>query len=194
LLPLSLYCDTCRNKPFSETFFPLKFFVLAKYAIIPIIYKTREGKMYRTPQSINALITFFSLFGPSLYAPKFAQIGYELGSVYFGVAYAAIVSLSVTALYESVRLMENPFVCHASIDGIDVYEELSIVCYLQLLRARSTIFPNAPNFGTSTPQLPPSLQRRKDYDRNGLNSRRSSRFSSLTSSSSLLDGIHETSV
>jgi hypothetical protein len=62
------------------------------------------------------------------------------------------------------------------------------VYYLQLLRARSTIFPNASNFGT--PQPPLSVQRRKDSDKNDLNSRRSSRFTS----SSLLDGIYETSV
>lgn len=107
----------------------------------------REGKLYRTPQSMNAVITFFSVFGPAFYAPAFAQIGYEFGSVWFGITYAAIVSISLTALYEAVKLMEDPFVCYITIDGIDVFEELSIVYYMQLLRARETIFPNAPTYG-----------------------------------------------
>lgn len=108
----------------------------------------REGKLYRTPQSMNALIIVFAVIGPAFYAPMFAQIGHEVGTVWFGVVYAAIISLAITALYEAVKLMEDPFVCYISIDGIDVYEELSIVYYFQLLRARSTIFPDAPPFGS----------------------------------------------
>ncbi len=97
---------------------------------------------------MNALITFFAVVGPAFYAPMFAQIGREVGTVWFGTVYAAIVSLAITALYEAVKLMEDPFVCYVTIDGIDVYEELSIVYYFQLLRARSTIFPDAPPFGS----------------------------------------------
>ena len=113
------------------------------------LHTNREGKLYRTPQSMNALITFFALFGPAFYAPTFAQIGHEFGTVWFGIVYAIIVSLAITALYEAVKLMEDPFVSYITIDGIDVYEELSIVYYFQLLRARSTIFPHAPSFGSS---------------------------------------------
>eukprot|EP00535_Pseudo-nitzschia_heimii_P006815 CAMPEP_0197185932 /NCGR_PEP_ID=MMETSP1423-20130617/12916_1 /TAXON_ID=476441 /ORGANISM="Pseudo-nitzschia heimii, Strain UNC1101" /LENGTH=759 /DNA_ID=CAMNT_0042637113 /DNA_START=75 /DNA_END=2354 /DNA_ORIENTATION=- len=110
----------------------------------------REGKLYRTPQSMNALITFFAIFGPSFYGPAFAQIAYDFGSVWFGVCYAAVISLALTALYEAVKLMEDPFVGYTTIDGIDVFEELSIVYYLQLLRARETIFPGAPTFGANS--------------------------------------------
>lgn len=110
----------------------------------------REGKLYRTPQSMNALITFFAIVGPSFYGPAFAQIAYDFGSVWFGVCYAAVISLALTALYEAVKLMEDPFVGYTTIDGIDVFEELSIVYYLQLLRARETIFPGAPTFGANS--------------------------------------------
>ena len=112
----------------------------------------RQGKIYRTPQSMNALITFFVLFGPTFYAPAFSQIGYDFGSVWYGIAYAAIVSLSISALYEAVKIMEDPFVSHLTIDGINIYEELSIVYYLQLMRARKTIFPDAPEFDCTTTQ------------------------------------------
>eukprot|EP00531_Pseudo-nitzschia_arenysensis_P001372 CAMPEP_0116115960 /NCGR_PEP_ID=MMETSP0329-20121206/783_1 /TAXON_ID=697910 /ORGANISM="Pseudo-nitzschia arenysensis, Strain B593" /LENGTH=544 /DNA_ID=CAMNT_0003609423 /DNA_START=17 /DNA_END=1651 /DNA_ORIENTATION=- len=143
----------------------------------------REGKLYRTPQSMNALITFFSVFGPAFYAPSFAQAGHEFGSVWFGMIYAAIISLSLTALYEAVKLMEDPFVCYITIDGIDVYEELSIVFYMQLLRARKTIFPNAAPFGTSpskwvTNTGPGRRQRRSSVS---TSRRCSTRFSSSNS-------------
>ena len=137
---------------------------------------------------MNALITFFAVVGPAFYAPAFAQIGHEFGSVWFGVAYAAVISLALTALHEAVKLMEDPFVSYITIDGIDVFEELSIVYYLQLLRARETIFPDAPAFGSRPPdtrkvQKHPKLRRSSTFEQQELQVQRGSGLSEHRSSS-----------
>lgn len=63
-----------------------------------------------------------------------------------GVAFAVTTSLALSALYESVQVLEDPFVAVLTLDGIDVYEELAVLYYQQLVETRRTIFPNAPEF------------------------------------------------
>jgi len=45
-----------------------------------------------------------------------------------------------------VRQLEDPFVSHVSLDGIDVREELVVLCHQQLMVARQMLFPDAEEF------------------------------------------------
>jgi len=52
----------------------------------------------------------------------------------------------LTCLFECVRQIEDPFVSHITLDGIDVREELFVLAYQELMVARKILFPNAEDY------------------------------------------------
>ena len=99
----------------------------------------RMLKMYRTPQALRSFARIFSLLLPPFYAPAFAQLSHDTGSLALGVAFAVIISLALTgkhimnyaivnltcltllpsvAIFNSVLILEDPFVGHITLDGI----------------------------------------------------------------------------
>jgi len=106
----------------------------------------RVLKMYRTPQALRSFARIFSLLLPALYAPTFAQLARDVDSLGLGIAFAIIVSLALTALFNSIIILEDPFVGHITLDGIDVREELVVLHWEQLTRARKMCFPGAEEF------------------------------------------------
>eukprot|EP00563_Minutocellus_polymorphus_P019363 CAMPEP_0197716882 /NCGR_PEP_ID=MMETSP1434-20131217/1625_1 /TAXON_ID=265543 /ORGANISM="Minutocellus polymorphus, Strain CCMP3303" /LENGTH=249 /DNA_ID=CAMNT_0043301335 /DNA_START=42 /DNA_END=791 /DNA_ORIENTATION=+ len=64
-----------------------------------------------------------------------------------GIMFGVITSLALTALYESVDVLEDPFVASLTLDGIDVHEELSVLYWKTLTNARSVAFPHAAPLG-----------------------------------------------
>jgi len=106
----------------------------------------RMLKMYRTPQALRSFGRIFSLLLPSFYAPAFAQLAHDTDSLSLGLSFAIIVSLALTAIFNSILILEDPFVGQITLDGIDVREELVVLNWHQLLTARKEIFPDAPEF------------------------------------------------
>eukprot|EP00568_Trieres_chinensis_P006021 CAMPEP_0183301102 /NCGR_PEP_ID=MMETSP0160_2-20130417/7306_1 /TAXON_ID=2839 ORGANISM="Odontella Sinensis, Strain Grunow 1884" /NCGR_SAMPLE_ID=MMETSP0160_2 /ASSEMBLY_ACC=CAM_ASM_000250 /LENGTH=386 /DNA_ID=CAMNT_0025463635 /DNA_START=164 /DNA_END=1324 /DNA_ORIENTATION=+ len=106
----------------------------------------RMLKMYRSPKALNALLNLTTTLLPPFYAPAFAQIAHDTGSLAIALAFATITALALSALYESVQVLEDPFVAFLTLDGIDVYEELAVLYYHQLVETRRYIFPDAPEF------------------------------------------------
>jgi len=49
-------------------------------------------------------------------------------------------------LFECVRQIEDPFVSHITLDGIDVREELIVLAYQELMVARKILFPNVEEY------------------------------------------------
>ena len=103
-------------------------------------------KMYRSPQALRSFARVFTMLMPPFYASTFAQVGYDLRSVGMGIAFGIITALGLCALFESMEVLEDPFVAYVSLDGINVREELEVMNYAQLVNARKLIFPDAPPF------------------------------------------------
>mmetsp|Transcript_692 Transcript_692/g.798 ORF Transcript_692/g.798 Transcript_692/m.798 type:complete len:451 (+) Transcript_692:211-1563(+) len=106
----------------------------------------RMIKMYRTPQALRSFARIFTVLLPPLYAASFAQVAFDLQSLTMGILFSIITPLCLTALYESMQAIEDPFVGWITLDGIDVIEELNVLHWHQLMNARREIFPNAPDF------------------------------------------------
>lgn len=106
----------------------------------------RMIKLYRTPQALRSFARLFTVFLPPFYAPTYAQLARDTNSLGMGIAFACITSLALTALFESIRVLEDPFVAHLKLDGIDVHEELTVLHYYQLVNARGVFYPGANEF------------------------------------------------
>ena len=63
-----------------------------------------------------------------------------------GLALGIITSLALTCLFECVRQIEDPFVSHITLDGIDVREELIVLAHQELMVARKILFPNSEEY------------------------------------------------
>eukprot|EP00957_Ditylum_brightwellii_P198491 15127809-Ditylum_brightwellii.AAC.1 len=48
----------------------------------------------------------------------------DVESLAFGLIFALLTSVALTALFESIRVLEDPFVANTTLDGIDINEEL----------------------------------------------------------------------
>ena len=107
------------------------------------IENLRMIKMYRTPQALRSFGRLFTLLLPPLYAPTFAELAIELDAFWMGVLFAVITPLCLTALFETMQVLEDPFVGWVSLDGIDITEEMEVLHFHQLMSARRTLFPNA---------------------------------------------------
>lgn len=110
------------------------------------IENLRMIKMYRTPQALRSFGRIFTLALPAFYAPAFAQLAIDLQSVTMGILFAILAPLILTALFEAMQLIEDPFVGWVSLDGIDVNEEMHVLHFHQLISARNALFPTAPQF------------------------------------------------
>jgi hypothetical protein len=106
----------------------------------------RQYKMYRTPQALRSFARIFTLVLPPFYAPTFAALAMETRSLGVGLAFAVITTLALTALFESIQVLEDPFVAYVTLDGIDVREELEVLHWQQLVDTRSIIYPGAPPY------------------------------------------------
>jgi hypothetical protein len=97
-------------------------------------------KEYRTPQALRSLCRLFSVLLPPYYAPFYAQMAVDLKSLPMAIAFSILTSLALTALFESLTQMEDPFVAHLTLDGIDVPRELQQLQNKRLLSQRNTVF------------------------------------------------------
>ena len=109
----------------------------------------RVIKMYRTPIALRSFGRLFTVLLPPLYAASFAQLAFEMYSLPMGIIFAIITPLCLTALFESMTNLEDPFVGWITLDGIDCVEEFEVLHFHQLKSARSEIFPNAPSFASN---------------------------------------------
>ena len=110
------------------------------------IEQLRMVKMYRTPQALRAFGRLFTMVLPPFYSPAFAQVAIDLDSLTMGVLFGIVTALGLTALFESLQVLEDSFVGYVSLDGIDVREEFGVLSFAQLLRTRTLLFPNAKPF------------------------------------------------
>jgi hypothetical protein len=106
----------------------------------------RMIKMYRTPQALRSFGRLFTVLLPPLYAASFSQLAFDLNSLTMGIIFSCITPLCLTALFESMSNLEDPFVGWITLDGIDCIEELEVLHWHQLISARSEIFPHAQPF------------------------------------------------
>jgi hypothetical protein len=68
-----------------------------------------------------------------------------------GIFMAIITPLCLTALFESIQVLEDPFTGYITLDGIDVREEFQVLHWQQLVNARKILFPYAPPFSAASP-------------------------------------------
>lgn len=130
----------------------------------------RIVKEYRTLQGLRVFGRLFSLFLPPFYATSYVQVAIDTGSLSLGIALGVMTSIALTGLFECVRQLEDPFVSHVTLDGIDVREELVVVAYKELMVARTMVFPMADDF-----ELRGKGEAEREYDDGLIN--RSSRHS-----------------
>jgi len=112
------------------------------------IERLRMYKMYRTPQALRSFARIFTLLLPPFYAPKFAQVAIDVQSLGIGLSFGLITAIGLTALFESLQVLEDPFVGYLALDGIDVKEEFEVLLWTTLVKTRQTIFPNSHSFPT----------------------------------------------
>lgn len=106
----------------------------------------RHVKMYRTPQTLRNFARIFTMALPPLYAPTFAALAVEVQSLAIGILMSIITTMALMALYESIQVMEDPFVAYRALDGIDVREELEVLLWQHLVETRNEFFANAPPY------------------------------------------------
>jgi hypothetical protein len=130
----------------------------------------RIVKEYRTLQGLRVFGRLFSLFLPPFYATSYVQVAIDTGSLSLGIALGVMTSIALTGLFECVRQLEDPFVSHVTLDGIDVREELVVLAYKELMVARAMVFPMAGDF-----ELTGRGDEEREYD-DGLIDRTSRHF------------------
>ena len=147
------------------------------------IEELRMIKLYRTPQALRSFARLFTVFLPPFYAPTFVQLAHDTDQLAIGIIFAIIASLALTALFESIQVLEDPFVAHLTLDGIDVHEELTILHYYQLKNARSIFYPEAEPFSTNYLHPLSSAPEAEGHESTTKQSRRSSYSQDLTDQS-----------
>jgi hypothetical protein len=111
-----------------------------------IVEQLRMVKMYRSPQALRSFARLFTLLLPPFYAPTFAQVAREVNSLTVGVLFGIITAVGLTALFESLQVLEDPFTAFLALDGIDVREEFEVLHFSQLINTRKLVFPDAPAY------------------------------------------------
>lgn len=109
----------------------------------------RMIKLYRTPQALRSFARLFTVFLPPFYAPSYAEIAKGIGSLGTGIAFSVLTSLALTALFETISQMEDPFLGYKTLDGVDVESELSSSFVAQCVTMRGLFFHNAEPFDGS---------------------------------------------
>jgi len=110
------------------------------------VKRLRMIKAYRTPQAFRSFARLFTIFLPPFYAPTYAQVAIDTHSLGLGVAFGIVTALALTALFESLQVLEDPFVAQLKLDGIDCREEFQVLLWNSLVNTRRSIFPNAPPY------------------------------------------------
>lgn len=95
-----------------------------------MVEQLRMVKMYRSPQALRSFARIFTLLLPPFYAPTFAQVAMDVNSLGVGVSFGIITALGLTALFESLQVLEDPFTAFLALDGIDVREVSRFGLYL----------------------------------------------------------------
>jgi hypothetical protein len=111
--------------------------------VLDHVENLRMIKSYRTPQALRSFGRLFSIFVPPFYAPFYAQIAHDVGSLGLAVAFAVLTSIALTALFETVYQMEDPFTDYSILDGIHTRDELVHEFKPNLLVLRRQFFPEA---------------------------------------------------
>jgi hypothetical protein len=111
-----------------------------------LIEQLRMFKLYRTPQSLRSFARIFTILLPPFYAPTYAQVAMDLDSIWVGIAFGVITALALTALFESLQVLEDPFTAFLALDGIDAREEFEVLHFAQLIQTRKLVFPDAPEY------------------------------------------------
>ena len=106
----------------------------------------RMIKLYRTPQALRSFARLFTVLLPPFYAPYYAELAKSLGSLGMGITFSVVTSLALTALFETISQMEDPFLRFASLDGVDVECELGFSFVVQCMTMRSHFFKSAKPF------------------------------------------------
>lgn len=109
----------------------------------------RQYKLYRTPQALRSFARIFTIALPPFYAPTFAALAIEVRSLGVGLFMGIFVTLALMALFQSIQVLEDPFIAYVTLDGIDVREELEVLFWQQLVDTRHMLFPDAPNYPES---------------------------------------------
>lgn len=114
------------------------------------IENLRMIKSYRTPQTLRSFARLFTTLLPPFFAPTFAELAINVGSMAIGITFAVITALCLNALLEGVEILEDPFVAFVTLDGIDVREEFKVLHWQQLVNARNYVFPKANPYGQAS--------------------------------------------
>lgn len=110
------------------------------------IEQLRMVKLYRTPLALRSFARIFTVLLPPFYAPSYAQVAINVNSLGVGIAFGIIAALGLTALFEGVQVLEDPFTAFLALDGIDVREEFEVLHFAQLVNTRKLLFPDAPYY------------------------------------------------
>jgi hypothetical protein len=110
------------------------------------IEQLRVIKVYRTPQGLRSFGRLFSMFLPPFYAPYYAQLGHDIHSLGTAIAFSIFTAVALTALFETISQMEDPFEKSCKLDGIDVQYDLIDGYIPQLLALRNRYFPGCSPF------------------------------------------------
>ena len=78
-------------------------------------------KTYRTPQALRNFGRVLSLFLPPFYAPYYVEVARDTGSLGLGIGLAVVVSMTLTGLFESIQVLEDPFVASTILEGIGTF-------------------------------------------------------------------------
>jgi hypothetical protein len=105
----------------------------------------RTVKKYRSPQALRSFARLFTLFLPPFYAPYYAGLAKDT-SLGVGIAFSVLTAIALTALFESISQMEDPFIGIVVLDGIDAEYELHESFRQELLDWRKYFHPDLPPF------------------------------------------------
>jgi hypothetical protein len=75
-----------------------------------MLEQLRIIKLYRTPQALRSFARVFTVLLPPFYSPTYAQVAREVHSLGVGISFGIITAIGLTALFESLQVIEDPFV------------------------------------------------------------------------------------
>lgn len=107
------------------------------------IEQVRVIKLYRTPQALRSFGRLFTMALPPFYAPYYAMLAHDLNSLGMAVAFAVLTVVALTALFETIAQMEDPFVSSCVLDGVQVTRDLVTDLEDRLMALRKHHFPSA---------------------------------------------------
>lgn len=107
------------------------------------IERTRMIKLYRTPQALRSFGRLFTIGLPPFYAPYYAMLAHDMNSLGMAIAFAVLTAVALTALFETIAQMEDPFVSSCVLDGVQLHRDLITDLEDRLVARRSYHFPKA---------------------------------------------------